>query len=110
MARLGLNSNTQAIGLRPRFLKTLQMVSKKNSCSWSLDLANLQPGDCTYGTLGHAPLGPYINGPKPQGSNMPWGERDVNNTNPYDESSIPNTGMYSSLTSEDQHNIYEIQE
>lgn len=27
----------------------------------------------------------------PQGS--PWGLRGVNDTNPYDESSIPNTGM-----------------
>lgn len=63
-------------------------------------------GDCTYGTLGHPPLGPYINGPMPQGSKLPWGKRNVNNTNPYDDSSIPNTGMYC-IPFADQHNIYQ---
>lgn len=51
------------------------------------------PGASTFGTYGHPPLPPFIDGPKPGGSHWPWGGRTCNNTNPYQPSQIPNTGM-----------------
>lgn len=50
-------------------------------------------GGSTFGTLGHSPLGFFINGPIPGGYSVPWGYRNTNNTNYYDENDIPNTGM-----------------
>ncbi|TKA66579.1 hypothetical protein B0A49_06046 [Cryomyces minteri] len=50
-------------------------------------------GSSAWGTLDHAPLAPWVDGPTPQGYGAPWGGRDVKNTNPYDQSTVPNTGM-----------------
>lgn len=50
-------------------------------------------GASTFGTYHHPTLPPFIDGPKPGGSRWPWGNRKCNDTNPYNPSDIPNTGM-----------------
>ncbi|KAG9657868.1 laccase-like multicopper oxidase, partial [Aureobasidium melanogenum] len=44
-----------------------------------------------WGMLDHPGFGPWVNGPMPQG--CPWGLRQQNDTNPYNEKNVPNTGM-----------------
>lgn len=41
--------------------------------------------------IDHPGFGPWVDGPMPQG--CPWGLRQQNDTNPYNEKNVPNTGM-----------------
>ncbi|KAG9716914.1 laccase-like multicopper oxidase, partial [Aureobasidium melanogenum] len=52
------------------------------------DLTN---GLSPWGMLDHPGFGPWVDGPMPQG--CPWGLRQQNDTNPYNEKNVPNTGM-----------------
>lgn len=54
--------------------------------------ADRNTGNSTLGTIGNPPLGPYANCSVPGGS-KPWGNRTTSNTNPYNETTVPDTGM-----------------
>ncbi|KAK3676263.1 hypothetical protein LTR78_004013 [Recurvomyces mirabilis] len=50
-------------------------------------------GQSDLGSLNAPRLSPFIDGPHPNGSPFPWGDRNASNCNPYDPSAIPNTGV-----------------
>lgn len=52
-------------------------------------------GGTTLGTLNNTALADWVPGPLPQGT--PWGIRTAWNTNPYDTTKTPNTGLYTVL-------------
>jgi hypothetical protein len=53
--------------------------------------ADTPTGGSTFGTINHGALGSWSDGPLPHG--CPWGLRQANDTNPYNEKNVPNTGM-----------------
>lgn len=50
-------------------------------------------GGSELGSFSWNGLPPYADGPFPGGSAYPWGDRNVSNTNPYNNSLAPNTGV-----------------
>ncbi|KAL1301802.1 hypothetical protein AAFC00_005994 [Neodothiora populina] len=79
------NYNTTAVGLE-------HPVSANYTGVWGHRLPQAQTnGQSTWGELDHAPLAPFCDGPLKDGT--PWGAKGVNDTNPYDDSNVPYTGM-----------------
>lgn len=64
----------------------MEYFNQKCMLMLSLGLSDL-------GLLTTPTLPAFINGPILQNSGWPWGYRNVSNTDPYDESQIPYTGM-----------------